>query len=246
MLPDESDGNDRIYVTLAEVERLALVWERSWNRPPTDEELQGLVQNYIRDEVYVREAHKLGLDANDAVIRRRLRQKLEFFIEEGEAVQPPEDAVLEAWFAQRPEMYQRAPRFSFQQIPLPGDDPAQADQALAALKSGTANTNAAPALSIPEAMEEVTPREIARTFGTAFSASLADLPVGTWSGPIRSGLGWHLVQVTKATAAQPADYTDVRMQVLRDWQAAARRNAKDAGFERLRQNYTIEIEGPQQ
>ena len=51
---------------------------RTWQRPPTREELEGLIRDRVREEVYYREALALGLDKDDMVIRRRLRQKMEF------------------------------------------------------------------------------------------------------------------------------------------------------------------------
>ena len=60
------------------VEHLAAGFEKTWQRPPTDEELKGLIDDWVREEIATREALALGLDKDDTVIRRRLRQKLEF------------------------------------------------------------------------------------------------------------------------------------------------------------------------
>ena len=57
---------------------MAAEFTRASQRPPTAEELDGLVEERVRDEVLYREALAQGLDRDDAVIRRRLRQKLEF------------------------------------------------------------------------------------------------------------------------------------------------------------------------
>ena len=68
-------GRDGV-VTVAQVERMAGLWQKTWGRPPSEAELQALVRDHIKEEIYYREALKLGLDVNDTVIRRRLRQKM--------------------------------------------------------------------------------------------------------------------------------------------------------------------------
>ena len=47
----------------------------------SDDELERLIDDYVREEVLHREAIQLGLDEDDYVIRRRLVQKLEFITE---------------------------------------------------------------------------------------------------------------------------------------------------------------------
>ena len=68
----------RIEVPAAEARRLREVWAVQWHRPPSPEELQSLVDDYVREEVLVREAIAMGLDRDDDIVRRRLVQKMEF------------------------------------------------------------------------------------------------------------------------------------------------------------------------
>ena len=63
------------------MQQLVQVFAKTWQRPPTPEELRGLIDAYIKEEVYYREALKLGLDRDDTLIRRRMQQKLEFVTE---------------------------------------------------------------------------------------------------------------------------------------------------------------------
>ena len=79
---DRSDLQDgKIVVTRGKIEQLVTGFSRTWNRPPTRPELDGLVEDYIRDEVLYREALAMGLDKDDTIVRRRMRQKLEFLTE---------------------------------------------------------------------------------------------------------------------------------------------------------------------
>ena len=75
--PPISDSN-RIVLDEAQVASLAATFQRTWLRLPSHEELAGLVKDRIKEEILYREALALGLDRDDQVIRRRLRQKMEF------------------------------------------------------------------------------------------------------------------------------------------------------------------------
>ena len=60
------DSLDRsITINEAEVTRLASQWEQTWSRPPSAQELDSVIRDYIKEEVYFREAMRLGLDADD-------------------------------------------------------------------------------------------------------------------------------------------------------------------------------------
>ena len=78
----------KIVVSAERVANLADRFARTWRRPPTQEELDGLVEDDIRDEVLYREGRAAGLDRDDAVIRRRVRQKMEFLAEDMAASAP--------------------------------------------------------------------------------------------------------------------------------------------------------------
>lgn len=243
-LRGEESSNQHITITLAQVEQLALVWERTWGRPPTDEELQSAVRDRIKDEVYYREALRLGLDANDTVIRRRLRQKLEYFIVEQGTAPVPDDATLKAWLTERSDQYQEPARYTFRQIYFAEEDQDRINAALAALDAGDAPSTLGDQISLPADVADAPSHQIARTFGERFTQSLEPLPEGQWAGPVRSGFGWHLVRITQRTPEADAAFADVRQQVARDWQAQARAQSEEAGYQLLRDRYTIEIEQP--
>ena len=66
----------KIVVTQGDVEQLIARFGRTWQRPPSEAEVRGLVDDFIRDEIYYREALALGLDRGDALIRNRMRQRM--------------------------------------------------------------------------------------------------------------------------------------------------------------------------
>ncbi|MGD2140072.1 MAG: hypothetical protein PVH25_06750, partial [Burkholderiales bacterium] len=89
---------DRIEITGADVEQLALIFQKQWQRPPDSQELQGLIDARLREEVLYREALAMGLDENDTIVRRRLAQKVEFLMGDSGGVTEPDDETLQAYY----------------------------------------------------------------------------------------------------------------------------------------------------
>ena len=87
-------GSTRISITPGLVAHLATGFSKTWQRPPTDQELKGLIDEYVKEEIAAREATVMGLDRDDTVIRRRLRQKLEFLLEDVVAEIAPTEAIV--------------------------------------------------------------------------------------------------------------------------------------------------------
>jgi hypothetical protein len=107
----------KIVVSGASIENLANNFARTWQRPPSADELRGLVDDYIHDEVFYREGKILGLDRDDIIIRRRLRQKLEFMAEDM-SVAEPTDEQLAAYMAANSERFRSEDRVTFSHVYL--------------------------------------------------------------------------------------------------------------------------------
>ncbi len=244
--------DERIVVNAATVESLAGNWARLWHRPPTAAELQGLIDDHIREEVLYREALALGLDRDDTIIRRRLRQKLEFVSEDVAAQVEPTEAQLEAFLAQNADAFRVEPRHSFRHVFLnPGRRGAalgrDAERILAALnrpgEAEQAEEEGDPFL-LPFEFDTTSTEEVRRLFGGEFSEALPTLDPGRWRGPIRSGYGVHLVIVHGRVPGRVPALSEVRDAVRREWVAKARRDANEAFYQRLRSRYTVAIERP--
>ena len=77
-----AEAPEKIVVSASRIANLGDGFARTWRRPPSEQELQGLIEDYIRDEVFYREGRAAGLDRDDVIIRRRVRQKMEFLAED--------------------------------------------------------------------------------------------------------------------------------------------------------------------
>jgi hypothetical protein len=241
--PDD-DGARRIVVTQAQVDLLATQFAATWNRPATPEELNGLVDSFIRDEILYREGKALGLDRDDAVVKRRVRQKLDVIFEESLAQNPPTDADLEAYLRAHPDAFRRPPMATFQQLYFGAEAGSEA-RALAARKAlggGADPAGLGQGTLLPGRMDDTPLDLVARDFGEQFAQQLSQLPVGEWAGPLTSGFGVHLVRVQALQPAQMPSLPEVRETVAREWENARRQRAHEEALARLRTEYAVEIQ----
>jgi hypothetical protein len=230
-----------ITVTVDTAEQLAARFEQTMQRAPTPAEMDGIIRDYIREEVYYREAIRLGMDADDSVIRRRLRSKMEYLARAEAEATKPDDATLQAWLDKNVARYAADTRTSFDQVFLGDGDGAAA---LRALKAGADWQGLGKPISLPKSLEAADKAEIARVFGEAFAAALAKQRQGDWSGPVRSGFGQHLVRVRKMEVPQPPTLADIRQRVENDWRAATAASREAKAYQALLDGYSITIEKP--
>jgi hypothetical protein len=240
-----------IVITEARVEALAENFARTWMRPPTSEELRGLVEDYIAEEVYYREAIAMGLDGDDTVIRRRLRQKMEFISEGIATAAEPTDEQLQAYLAQHAEKFVEPSRLTFQQIFLSSEQRGEAvrrdaERLLAELTAGRVAPDRQslgdPTL-LPPTMEAAPPAEIANVFGTEFVEQIDEAPVGQWSGPVQSGFGLHLVRIDERKPGATPTLAEIRPIVVREWEAEQKQKTNAAFLAELRAKYDVRVEG---
>jgi parvulin-like peptidyl-prolyl cis-trans isomerase-like protein len=246
LAPGRSDaGAATIVVTSGKVDHLVTGFLRTWRRPPTASELDGLIDDYIREEVFYREALAMGLDKDDTIVRRRMRQKLEFLAGDATAIVAPTDQELQAWLDRNPDKFATEPSFAFSQVYFNrGRDgesaQAQASKALAQLDREPQSADAlGEATLLPREMPLSSAGEIGRVFGDGFAREVARLQPGRWSGPVQSGYGWHVVRVSERRDVPPSPLAQVREAVERDWHAARSREVVEATYARLRAKYTV-------
>lgn len=242
----------QIVVSAAKIEQMAVIFAKTWQRPPSPAELKALIDDYVKEEIYVREAIALGLDQDDTVVRRRLRQKMEFFSDAEADVSPPTEADLQAYLTDHPDAFAIDPKTAFQQVFLSPDARGDsigldAEALLTALQSspGTDPATLGDASLLPPEMGPTITTDIAKTFGPEFADAVARLPPGTWEGPIASGFGLHLVRVSEHTPGQLPPLADVRDAVLREWKNARTQSLADARMTELISQYEVTIEAVQ-
>jgi hypothetical protein len=243
---DEIDiSGNKIVVTAAEAERLSDNWSKKWNRPPTETELQGLVESYIKEEVYYREALALGLDKNDTILRRRLMQKMEFLSNDLAELNQPDESALNKYFLDNQEKYKLPARVSFTHIYFSLDK--RGAKAFEDAKNLLSQLND---LSAPEKgdsfmlqydFNQETPFEVARLFGTGFAEQLFTLETNTWQGPIESGYGLHLVRISEKIDSRTPELASVIEKVRTDLMFEQRKKMNKEIYERFKERYEIVV-----
>ena len=238
---------DRIVVTEGRVRQLAHIFARTKQRPPTSEELAGLIAAFVKEEIYYREALKLGLDRDDTLIRRRMQQKLDFLTEPPEAKLTASDSELQTFLEANRDLFRVGPKLAFQQVFFGlrnGESPAAAriNQILAKLDS-TPSDDVVFGQGDPTLLPRDNPlsslTEIARSFGKDFAQVLAGLPTGEWKGPVRSAFGLHLVRINARRGGYDPFLAQIRKSVEQRWRARKRDEFRKATYERLRAKYEI-------
>jgi hypothetical protein len=250
LLNDEPQINDskRIVIDEAQVASFAATFQRTWMRPPTQKELVGLVEDRVKEEILYREALALGLDRDDQVVRRRLRQKMEFVSTDLTDPEPPTEAELQAYLDANADRFRTSERLSFTQVYLKEDEQERAAALLQRLAGHPPSQldldQLGDASLLPGAMQQADRHELGRVFGNDFAATLSAVPLGRWSGPHASPYGLHLVYVSERLPAREPPLSEVRSALEREWRAEREREANAHFYQALRERYTVEVAYP--
>jgi hypothetical protein len=193
-------GDDVIVVDQARLDHLKTLWKAQWKRDPAPQDVAAIIDRHVRQEVFYREALRMGLDQDDEIIRTRLAQKMEAVASDlSTLMEPPTEDQLRAFHAERPDLFTLPQAFAFRQVLyLPSEAAEKLKVTLASLRSGgEMPPDRLRKLSVPLDWPLTPAQTLENSFGGGFADALSKLPVGRWSGPVRSGLGLHLVQVTE-------------------------------------------------
>ena len=246
----DAPADDEIVVSRGQQEHLVTAFTRTWQRPPTQAEFTGIVDDWIREEIAYREGQRLGLDSNDTIIRRRLRQKLEVLADEIVSMAEPGEEMLQEYLEDNIENYTLEPVYTLRQVFFNVDERGaaadqDAEQALLLLETDSVLTNPenlGDRLSLAHRQVRKTESELAALFGRDFAGNLVDLEAGKWQGPVLSGYGLHLVLVEEFVPGRPLTLEEAERDVRRDWDNQQRVKAIDTLYEEFRKDYTITIE----
>lgn len=248
--PEAEGTQTRIVIPATEIEQLAAVWEQRWKRPPTGTDLDSLIEERVREEIFYREALALGLDRDDVQIRRLMRKKLEFITQDVLTPPEPTAAELTAYHAAHADRYSRPLLLSFTQIYFAVDRRGGAAEkdariTLARLNEGldeTAAIAAGDGQFLPDTVREQTARDIEAIFGPEFAAALVGIDPGGWRGPVGSAYGQHLVRVDARREGGVLSFAEVSDKVRADWMYEQGQKANDEMYRSLRARYEVIVE----
>jgi hypothetical protein len=244
------DGN-KIVVSAGDIQRLSNNWSKKWNRSPTAQELQGLVDSYIKEEVYYREALALGLDQDDTVLRRRLMQKMEFLSNDLADLSNPDETALNEYFLENKDKYELPARISFTHIYFSLDKHGNrifddAEKVLTGIRASSPPISRASdrgdSFMLQYDFTLETPFEVARLFGQGFAEQIFQTETDNWQGPIESGYGLHLLRINEKVDARMPELAAVIDKVRTDYMFEQRQRTNKAIYERFKERYEIVVE----
>lgn len=249
--PEEDFRDTRVHVDSARINGFISEWESRWNRPPTRDEIDGLIQSYIKEDVLYRQAVAMGLNEDDPITRRRMAQKLEFLTSDLAMMVQPAEGELEKYFSENSEAYRAPDRMTFSQVFFDPDSRGNktledAEKALAELKAAGAPTEESMQVGdgfmLQRDFVSVTGMEAARQMGSGFVEAVVQLEPGAWHGPVLSGYGVHLVYLYSYEKSPPPVFEDVQAAVLENWQQEQREKFNADFLENLKTRYEIVID----
>jgi hypothetical protein len=242
-------ATEPIHILDGDISWLKETFANQWRRPPTDEEMRSLVAGFLDEQLLAREAKALGLDQNDTIVRRRLAQKLAFLVDDTSRLADPTDDELRQFYGTYAKRFKNEARVSFKQIFFNPQRrihaEADAEAALVSV-SATEGDDHAKTMGDPILLEgefrDVDAQTVSNLFGPEFAHAIFSLKPGSWSGPVQSGYGVHLVRVTglKPSALRP--FEEIRSKVLEEWRHQQESEAKAQYLAKLRDKYGVAVD----
>ena len=245
----DSPATDPVHIGEGDIRWLKDTFANQWQRPPTEDELRGLVASFLKEELFAREAQALGLDQNDTIVRRRLAQKLEFLIDDTSRIVEPAETELRRFYDANTERFRAEARLSFTQLFFNPEkrQHAEADARAALVSISGTSADDAVAMGDPILLEnefhEVDEQTVSKMFGADFAGAIFSLKPGSWAGPVKSGYGVHLVRVTDLRPATLLSFEEVRPKVLEEWRHQQQTQAKAVYLSKLREKYGVVLDG---
>jgi hypothetical protein len=245
------EAPEKIVVSAARIANLGDGFARTWRRPPSAQELQDLIEDYIRDEVFYREGRAAGLDRDDAVIRRRVRQKMEFLAEDM-SVPEATDEQLAAYLAANPERFRAEESLTFRHVFISAtrrqntidSDSKQLASILARADRAVDTTALGDPFLLGDEFHGASATKVTNQFGERFAKRILAMEEGRWQGPVASGFGQHFVFISERAPGRLPPLDDIRPAVRREWANARRLEAEQKLYASLRGRYEIVVEAP--
>jgi len=243
--PEVVDDSKIITISNNRIDQLKRGFEKTWTREPTDQELEKIIESYALDEIYAREASALGLGDNDEVIRRRLRQKMEFILQDMSVLQQPSAQELRNYYQNNINKYKQESQYSFQQVYILKNRPKkqlteiinQQKQRILIGKIPRGDSS-----MLPTTVDNKSSHQINRQFGIGFNVFLDDLPLNQWSGPIKSGLGLHFINVSQRNPGSISALSEIKNLVIKDWRYQQNKIFIESYQDSLLKQYQLNVE----
>ena len=242
------DTKNTILITDFDLENIISSFEMQWKRDPTEQELQSIINQNIKQEVFYQEALKMNLDHNDEIIKRRLSQKMQFLSNDIAALSEPTDDILKVYYKENSNKYLTSTRYTLYQITFSSDvrkdNYKDASKTLKQFPEATFDEMKKLGDKLPFSyfFEDVNAKELRLQLGSKFPDELKSQEINKWVGPIQSGFGYHLVYITNKVAPSLPDFEVVKKEVLRNYEYDNQIETNELIYQELKKSYDIQFD----
>ena len=242
------DDANRIVITEDDLKQMKVAWMAQGMSPPTPDQMRVLIEERVHEEVLYREALALGMDKNDAIVRRQLARKMDFVAEDLSKLDEPTPQELKAWFDKHASQFALPARLTFRHVYFSPDRRganARTDAEAALPQFAGKAIDAPPAAGDPFMFQSYYGDRsidmVAKEFGPGFASALAGVHPGAWAGPVESGYGWHLVFIDAMTPQRIPDFEEIEPEVRTAWIEDHREQTRDKLYRAMRARYEVVV-----
>jgi len=243
--PESTERNERITISKGQIKNMSERYVKKWKRTPTAQELKSIIDDYVMTEMYYREGLKLGLDKNDPIIKKRIRQKTEMIVKDVISLLDIDDKTLQKYLDTHSDKFTTDAVYTFDQIYInPAKHSLGLNTYLLEVKkqldeTGSATTDS---LMLPGQYKDSTSSRINRELGKNFSKALDSIKLDEWSEPLQGALGVHFVKLIKRSPVKLPNLEEVRDEVLREYLSEKRKEILAVQRKQMSRNYEIVID----
>jgi len=234
----------QIVITEGKIKQLTAQFMKTRQREPLKDELTALIDHQIREDLAFEHGVQMGLVENDSIIKRRVKQKIEFMLNDSIAGIEPSKEELQGYLDAHKETYMIEPIFDFEHIYINPEKHENTDAYIAKLKMHILNNiynDSGDSIMLEREFTQISTAQVARLFGRKFAKSLDDITPGSWQGPVQSGYGLHLVKIDTKIPAHAATLDELGTTIKRDYRNDAQKKAIDSFYEELKTQYTVTV-----
>ena len=233
---NQEDSNS-VYISDQRINTLINSWSTQVGRNPSSDELIGLINNAIEEEILYREALKLGLDQDDIIIKRRLVQKI--MLLKKDSMPEPNESELINFYQDNLENYTSEDGYSFEHLFFK-KGPDAFNQAKNAALEGY-KLSAGDPFYVGDQFSNHTLSQVKDIFGNEFASALSLQKERFWSDPIASAFGIHLVYISSINPSRLKTFKEVKDLVMQDFIAYRSDQLSQQFINELRNEYNVAI-----
>ena len=229
-----------IFISEEEVYSLMNSWALQVGRNPNPKEAKAVIDNLIEEEILYREALRLGLDANDQIIKRRLAQKLMFLKQESRGEKITDDE-LQDFYVQNKEKYLIPKQYDFTHIFFAKDNDGAQRAKIAFDEIKTTENLKGDVFFLGKNFTNKSAIELRKDFGRDFSMTFETIEQNIWSKPITSTYGSHLIKIISIRDARLPKLEEIKPRVIVDLNLQKKDSALSEYIQELKENYEVVI-----